>query len=246
MSPVKHLHQRIRRDIEGRIMSGEWPPGHRVPFEHELMAQYGCSRMTVNKVLSSLATNGLITRRRRAGSTVAVPSTELAVLQIQDFALEAARAGTSYRYQILHRKVEPVDPAAAQRTSLLVGSEVLAVTTLHVMDGVAGAYEERLINLATVPQARQEQFIDDPPGTWLLRRVQWTDAEHVVRAIAADRWLAIRLSIEPSAPCLMLERRTWQAGALVTEARITYPGERHHLLGRFSPLGSGQRTSTAA
>jgi GntR family transcriptional regulator, histidine utilization repressor len=246
MSQVKHLHQRIRRDIEGRIMSGEWPPGHRVPFEHELMAQYGCSRMTVNKVLSSLATNGLITRRRRAGSTVAVPSTELAVLQIQDFALEAARAGTSYRYQILHRKVEPVDPAAAQRTSLLVGSEVLAVTTLHVMDGVAGAYEERLINLATVPQARQEQFIDDPPGTWLLRRVQWTDAEHVVRAIAADRWLAKRLSIEPSAPCLMLERRTWQAGALVTEARITYPGERHHLLGRFSPLGSGQRTSTAA
>ena len=52
---MKHLHQRIRDDIEARIMSGDWPPGHRIPFEHELMAEYGCSRMTVNKVLSTLA-----------------------------------------------------------------------------------------------------------------------------------------------------------------------------------------------
>ncbi|HEU6442679.1 MAG TPA: GntR family transcriptional regulator, partial [Microvirga sp.] len=66
-----HLNQKIRRDIEGKIMSGEWPPGHRLPYEHELMAEYGCSRMTVSKVLSGLAVQGLITRRRRAGSVVA-------------------------------------------------------------------------------------------------------------------------------------------------------------------------------
>ncbi|MGG2473725.1 histidine utilization repressor, partial [Rhizobium sp. BR5] len=30
------LHQRILSDIEGRIVSGEWPPGHRLPFEVDL------------------------------------------------------------------------------------------------------------------------------------------------------------------------------------------------------------------
>ncbi|WP_296253579.1 GntR family transcriptional regulator, partial [uncultured Stenotrophomonas sp.] len=49
------LNHRIRSDIEGRILSGEWEPGFRIPFEHELMEQYGCSRMTVNKVLTALA-----------------------------------------------------------------------------------------------------------------------------------------------------------------------------------------------
>ena len=49
------LYQRIRSDLEAKIMSGDWPPGHRVPFEHELMESYDCSRMTVNKVLSALA-----------------------------------------------------------------------------------------------------------------------------------------------------------------------------------------------
>ena len=60
------LYQRIRNDLEARIMSGDWPPGHRVPFEHELMETYSCSRMTVNKVLSALADAGLVVRRRRA------------------------------------------------------------------------------------------------------------------------------------------------------------------------------------
>jgi GntR family histidine utilization transcriptional repressor len=242
----QHLYQRIRDDIEARIMSGEWPPGHRVPFEHELMAEYGCSRMTVNKVLSTLAANGLITRRRRAGSVVAKPSTERAVLEIQDFALDAARAGTIYCFKILHRIIEPIDAAAAQRTGLPTGAEALSVTTLHLMDGVPGAYEERLINLVTVPEAAHERFSIDPPGTWLLRRVPWTDAEHVVRAVIADSRLARHLQLEKGDPCLVLERRTWQAGSLVTEARITYPGDRHRLVGRFSPVGQGGNGSTSS
>ncbi len=49
------LHDRIRRDVEKRILSGEWRPGHRIPYEHELMADYGCARMTVNRAISALA-----------------------------------------------------------------------------------------------------------------------------------------------------------------------------------------------
>jgi len=233
---MKHLHQRIRDDIEARIMSGEWPPGYRIPFEHELMAEYACSRMTVNKVLSTLAANGLITRRRRAGSVVAEPSTERAVLEIQDFALEAARAGSVYQFKILRRAMEPIDAAAAQRTGLPIGTEMLNVTTVHMMDGVPEAYEQRLISLASVPEASKEHFTSDPPGTWLLRRVPWTDAEHIVRALNADSLLAKQLQVELGTACLVLERRTWQAGAFVTEARIVYPGDRHHLVGRFSPV----------
>ncbi|WP_230530634.1 histidine utilization repressor [Microvirga roseola] len=236
---MKHIYQRIRDDIEARIMSGEWPPGHRVPFEHELMAEYGCSRMTVNKVLSTLAANGLILRRRRAGSVVAEPSTERAVLEIQDFALEAARAGSAYRFQILRRAIEPIDSAAAQRTGQPAGTEMLSITTLHLMNDVPEAFEQRLIHLDTVPEAAEEPFDDLPPGTWLLRRVPWTDAEHIVRAVSADSALAKRLHIETGAACLVLERRTWQAGSFVTEARIAYPGDRHHLVGRFSPVGQG-------
>ena len=38
LQPVS-LNQSIRDDIIGRITSGEWPPGHRLPFEHEMKGQ---------------------------------------------------------------------------------------------------------------------------------------------------------------------------------------------------------------
>ena len=71
-SPPDHrpLYQKIRDAIETKIMSGALRPGDRIPIEHELMAEYGCSRMTVNKALSSLAAAGLISRQRRRGSFV--------------------------------------------------------------------------------------------------------------------------------------------------------------------------------
>jgi GntR family histidine utilization transcriptional repressor len=235
-----HLHQKIRNDIEGRIMSGEWAPGHRLPYEHELMAEYGCSRMTVSKVLSALAAQGLITRRRRAGSVVAAPSADQAVLEIRDFARDAKLSNRIYRHETVHRSVEPVDAATASRTGLAVGAKVLSIDTLHLLDGRPEAYEERIISLASVPDVRKETFEDVPPGTWLLNRVPWTDAEHVIRAVNADAKLHKRLQVATGEACLVLERRTWQAGAFITEARIVYPGERHRLVGRFSPTGNGQ------
>jgi len=71
--PTLSLHQRILDDIETRIISGEWQPGHRIPFEHELTEYYNCSRMTVNKALTQLAKAGLIERKRRSGSFVSFP-----------------------------------------------------------------------------------------------------------------------------------------------------------------------------
>jgi DNA-binding transcriptional MocR family regulator len=43
------LHERIRAEIEGAILEGKLRPGDRIPKETELMAEYGCARMTVNK-----------------------------------------------------------------------------------------------------------------------------------------------------------------------------------------------------
>ncbi len=39
------LHRRIRDHIEQRILSGAWPPGHKLPFEHELMTEFGITHV---------------------------------------------------------------------------------------------------------------------------------------------------------------------------------------------------------
>ena len=97
------LHQRILGDIEDRILSGEWQPGFRIPFEVDLAEQYKCSRMTVNKALTQLAKTGLIERRRKSGSYVTQPRAQSAVLEIRDIKLEVQSLGLAYDYRLLSK-----------------------------------------------------------------------------------------------------------------------------------------------
>lgn len=233
------LHRRIRADIEHRILSGAWRPGERIPFEHELMARYGCARMTVNKALAALAEAGLIVRRRRAGSFVAQPRIHSAILEIPDIQAEITGRGEQYALQLLaRRRRRPLSHRAEEKT-LAGRGELLALRCLHLANGRPFALEERLISLAAVPEAGHVDFSRESPGTWLLGHVPWTQAEHRISAINADREIAAALDVEPRTACLVLERRTWRGAEHITHVRQIFPGSHYDLIARFTPKQAG-------
>ncbi|PTE12465.1 histidine utilization repressor [Mesorhizobium helmanticense] len=234
-SEAVSLHQRILSDISEKILSGAWPPGHRIPFEHELTAEYNCSRMTVNKALSQLAKAGLIERRRRSGSFVRRPQSQAAVLEIHDIRIEVEALGLAYRYQRLERLKRRSNAEDRTLLELAASGPVLALKGLHFAGQRPFAHEQRLINLAAVAEAGEEEFLDIAPGPWLIGRVPWSQAEHRIRAIAASDHIADVLDIEAGAPCLVVERRTWSAEHPVTHVRFIYPAESHTLVARFTP-----------
>jgi GntR family histidine utilization transcriptional repressor len=225
----------IQRDLQARIASGDWPPGHRVPAEHELQERYGCSRMTVNKALSALANAGLIVRKRRSGSYVAAPKSQESILEIHDIKAEILATGSGYRFEILSRDERQATEEDAERLGIRARASVLALAILHFAADRPYAMEERLINLIEVPNAAGESFAASPPGTWLLDLIPWTEAEHTIRADLASPSVARRLDIAKHAACLIIERRTWQADKTLTWVRLTYPGERHRLVSLFRP-----------
>lgn len=219
---TRSLHDKIREDLETRILSGDWPPGHRVPSELALAGVYGCSRMTVNKVMTQLATAGLVLRRRRAGSVVLPQRSQNAVLEIHNVKDEVLAAGGWYSHDILSRSIDE--------------SRVL-VTCLHRKDDAPFCLEHRVIELTAVPEARAESFETKPPGAWLLAHVPWSEAENEITAEAADADTAARLRLSKGAPLLVMTRRTWKNGEPLTEARFAYPGGGHRLTARFTPPG---------
>jgi GntR family histidine utilization transcriptional repressor len=229
------LHRRILADVEARILSGEWPPGHRIPFEHELTAEYCCSRMTVSKVLTQLAKAGLVERRRKAGTFVTRPHSQAAVLEIHDIKAEAAALGRPYRFEIVSRRKRKLSRADRERLGLPAGGAALEAACRHFAGAEPFCLEERLINLAVVPEAEHEPFAQLSPGAWLVQRVPWTAAEHRIRATGADRAIAAALDLAEGAPCLVIERRTWRASEPVTYVKLTYPAEAHELVARFAP-----------
>lgn len=229
------LHKRIRSAIEQHILTGEWPPGHKVPVEHELMATYGCSRMTVNKVLTELASEGLVQRRRRAGTFVSKPRPPATLLQIPDVKAEILALGAPYALRMLSRDTRLSGRNDMRRLSVETPRQVLALRCVHMAGSAPFALEDRLIDLSTVPEAGRESFATDPPGTWLLAHVPWSDAEHCIRAINADPEITGLLDLPPNAACLVLDRQTWRGGAPITAARTWFPAESFHLVARFQP-----------
>jgi len=233
---IPSLHERILGDIEGRILSGEWAPGMRIPFEHELSAQYQCSRMTVNKALSELAKAGLIERRRKVGSFVMRAPSRSAILEIPDIKSEVEALGAAYRFEILTHRRRRASRADAGRLDSVGANPILDLTCRHWAGKRPFCIEERLINLAAAPEAAEEAFAEVPPGSWLLARAPWTRAEHRIRARLADVRRAALLNVPPGTACLAIERRTWSGDAAITYVRLTYPGQAHELIARFSPL----------
>ena len=231
------LDRRIRADLEGRIRSGEWKPGDRIPTEQALMAEYGCARMTVSKAVAALALAGLVERRKKAGSFVAAQRVQTAVLEIPDIPALIAARGEAYRFGLLTRKVRPLNPDDPDEAALSKDGPVLEVTGVHIAAGEPFAFEQRILNLAEVPEAEGLAFDVVPPGAWLLKHVPWTEARHRIAAVNADTAAARRLGLAPGRACLVVERHTYRGGAWITFARMTFPGHRYDLVATFAPAG---------
>jgi len=227
------LHQRIRSEIEARIRSGEWAPGHRAPTEAELMAQYGCSRMTVNKAMTALVEAGLIVRRKRAGSFVARPRVHAPVLNIPDIQSEIVARGETYVFRLMSRTVRDAD--GEDEIELAAGGKLLELDGVHDAGGRPFALERRLVALKAAPEIAAADFAAVPPGAWLLEHVAWTEAESRISAINADAEDARLLALDEGTACLVVDRRTWREGQHVTRVRQVFPGEAYDLVARFGP-----------
>jgi GntR family histidine utilization transcriptional repressor len=229
------VYDQIKRTILANIRSGEWETGHRIPAEADLAKHFQTARMTVNRALKELTEDGLIVRRRRAGSFVASPPSPSALLEIVDMSTTIPLRGQAYGYECLTHETIAADIETARRMRLPAGTALLHLICRHSADGDIVELEDRWINLDLLPQAATQDFSKQAPGAWLLEASPWTEAEHTVSAINATEVLAHRLKLDVGTACLVLERRTFQADTVVTFARLTHPGNRHVLSERFSP-----------
>jgi GntR family histidine utilization transcriptional repressor len=188
--------------------------------------------MTVNRAIASLVDAGLIVRRRRVGSFVAQPHIRSLILDIPDIKADVVARGGSYGLRLLSRKVRKA--LRADEKALAGQGPVIVLRCLHLANGRPFALEDRIINLKAVPAAEAADFSVDPPGTWLLDHVPWTEAEHRITAINADAATARVLDVPSGEACLMLERRTWRGKANITAVRQIFVGATYDLIARFS------------
>jgi DNA-binding LacI/PurR family transcriptional regulator len=66
-------YDQLKQAIRGRIQSGQWPVGFRLPTMRQLSAELGVAYATVERAVRELADEGLLEGRKRGGTRVASP-----------------------------------------------------------------------------------------------------------------------------------------------------------------------------
>jgi GntR family histidine utilization transcriptional repressor len=224
---MKATYKDVKSDILSKITTGAWPPGALVPSEVDLATTYGCARATVNRAMRELADDGLIERRRKAGTRVRMTPVRQARFDIPIVRAEIAEKGAAYRYALASRTVEEAPDWLRARLRLETGARALHLVCMHYADGDPYQHEDRWINLAALPQAERQDFSDIGPNEWLVATVPYSDVEISFSAGLADARLTGYLACAEGDPVFTVERSTWWEGRAVTYVRLTYrPGHR--------------------
>lgn len=219
----------IKQALFDGVRNGTWRPGERIPGEEELARQFGCARATVHRALRELATDGVLDRQRKSGTTVANPSTPRFAIEIPPADRAITALGANYAYTLIEREVRALPPQEAAFLSRSTGTKALHITCLHLADNRPFQLEKRWIDLETVPEAEGQPFDQLAPGPWLISHVPWTDASHTVTADTASSEEAAILDLSDGEPVLTIERRTWNASGAVTFVRLIHPGRSYRI-----------------
>ena len=75
MTPInkiakQKISEQVLEQMQGNIMSGEWPPGTKIPGEMELVSLFGVSRISVRQAIHQLVGMGILTIKRGEGTFV--------------------------------------------------------------------------------------------------------------------------------------------------------------------------------
>src|SRR3954464_11342770 len=141
--PTLALYAQVKDHISRKIQDGTWPPGHRLPSEHELVAQFGMARMTVNRALRELGEQGRIVRVAGVGSFVAENKPQSTLLQIANIASEIRQRGHDYRCEMLAVERIAASPDVAAWLGLHAGESVFHSVCLHLENETPVQLEER-------------------------------------------------------------------------------------------------------
>jgi len=194
-----------------------------------LSLEFGCARATVNRALRGLAEAGLLDRRRKAGTRVALHPVRKATLDISVIRYEIEGKGQSYKHIVLSRTIAEPPSGIRARMQTTPGTKLLHLVTLHLADGKPYVFEDRWINPEAGPGIDTADFSDLSANEWLVANIPFEGGDFSFSAMAASSTEAEILACREGEALVVIDRSTWTKARAVTSVRLTFaPGYRMH------------------
>ena len=225
--------EQVRRFVLGKIESGSWSEGFRIPSELKLAEQFGVARMTVHVALRDLANEGVLVRRQGAGTYVAPRLPQSTFLELQDIREVIRARDNDHSTDVRVLAAQPCDLAVATELNIAPGAEVFHSIIVHNENGRPIQLENRYVNPMFAPDYLKQDFTTTTPHEHLMSIAPLDEVEHIIQATTPRGETTKLLEMAEGEPVLLLRRRTWSRGMVATSARLLHPGSRFSMFGRM-------------
>ncbi|MGB8013364.1 MAG: GntR family transcriptional regulator [Terriglobales bacterium] len=223
-------YKKIQSEIRDRIASTSLKPGDAVASERELAKTHKVSLMTARHALAGLQQEGIVERRRGAGTFVAVP--KIHFNKLMSYTEQMSSRGLAPRSRVLVAKVIDGEPEIAARLGLPAASRMLVIQRLRLTGEEPFALETCYLSASDFPD-----LVSAPLGRSSLFAILEHDyatklgyADEEVDATAADASLAEKLGVPRGASVLRIRQTIYSAKGKATIYGVGfYRSERHTL-----------------
>jgi len=224
-------YQRIQRGIRQRIDAGQLKAGDAVSSERELARIHRVSLMTARHALAGLEREGIVERRRGAGTFVAPP--RIHFNRLMSYTEQMASRGLAPSSKVLVAKIVEDEPEIAARLGLSVSSRMVKIERVrHTAD------EPFALETCYLPASEFAGLVDAPLGRGSLFAtlehdygVELAYADEEVDATVAEGRVAQLLDVPRGAPLLRMRQVIYSSKIKPVIYVIGfYRSERHSLL----------------
>ena len=146
----------IAEDIRRKIINQEYVSGQKLPYEYVLCVSYHCNKETMKKALDILVKDGLIVRRRGAGTFVknfdkVIKNTNLSVTTGLTAAYRGMKEVTS---EIIEFEVIPADEFLSHKLKIDLGDFVYHIIRLRLLDKKPHMLDISFMPMSLVPNLK--------------------------------------------------------------------------------------------
>ncbi len=219
------LYRVLAEALREAVVSGDYPPGGKLPTEAKLAKQFGMSRGTVVKAIATLVAEGIVIKRQGAGSFVALPALHRRSSRLMSFSETVQAQGRTATQKVL--SYSRADTNAARAYGVHEASMLLV--RLRLVDGIAAT-----IHRSFIPERVLERLSSENLGLLLKGEASLyaafedagiaigRGAEHVsARLVTAEEADMLKIP-RPSAMMVVIRQSYDPQGQLIEAAEAVY------------------------
>ncbi|WP_404401533.1 GntR family transcriptional regulator [Pelagibacterium halotolerans] len=222
-----HLYHQLAKTLRALIETGALRGNDALPSERDIAKATGLSRITVRNAIDDLHREGLISKRRGAGTYVS-PQIDQPLSLLMGFTADMKRRGASSASIVLEKTVSLPDADEMLKLGLSPSDHVVRLSRVRTSDGEPLAVENAVVPMSAVsPDAIGESLYEALKGTGNspVRALQR------LRAAVADAREAELLDVKVGSPILHIERRSFLAnGRPIEVTKSSYRGDRYDFI----------------